>query len=73
MSVALQRREHAIHAIPFIEKSLQTLPSYAPALVDRSTAYLMVSEFDKCEEAIAALELIYPTHDSVKTLRAAIR
>jgi hypothetical protein len=60
------------HAIPLLDKALEILPTYGPALVDKAVSYYMLKDTHNAEIALSRLEAVHPSHPSIESIRSAL-
>lgn len=70
--VLLLQKELSDDAIPLLELSLRTLPSYLPAIVDITVAHYMSGRRAEAMAALSRLREAAPSHASIKKFHKAI-
>ena len=65
----LNAKQDANKAFPLFEKSLNIMPDYIPALVDKAVAYVLLKDGVKAELAVREVEKLIPNHPIVNKIR----
>lgn len=65
-------KELGADAIPLLQRSLNILPNYLPALVDITASHVMNKDKRRATEALSKLSSVAPNHSQIAQLRKAI-